>query len=110
VNELAIEQMKEYAEKMGKYRKYLIKHMDDCLLHKLVEVNYKVRSPIINLSHFLKQTLDDVTVQKHGNHLAQLVNFRAVEIDAEICALLDDRSFWRCCIGPLRPWWGACCR
>jgi len=95
VNTLALEQMKEHTEKMGKYRAYIVKHMDDKLLARIIEVSNRARSPIIHISNFVKTLLDDETVAKYGNHLTQLVNFKAEEIRDELMDLLHQHTYWK---------------
>ena len=95
VNTLALEQMKEHTERVGKYRAYVIKWMDDPLLEKIVQVNQRLREPIIHLSTFLKKKLTDDDIDKYGNHLAQVVNFKADDIKQDLVNLLNDRAYWR---------------
>ena len=95
VNTLALEQMMAYAENLSKYRKYIINHLGDPSVPRVIEAMHVSREPIIHLSNLLKEKYSDVDIDKHGNHLCVLVNSKAEEIREDIITNFENRNqFW----------------
>ena len=83
-NVLAIEQTAEYTQRQGKWRIHAGTAIGDPLLEGCIETMFRTREPLIHLSHFLKMNVSAADVEKHGSNLAQMVNFKAAQIDSEL--------------------------
>ena len=83
-NTLAVEQTKEYTQLYGKWRVHALETSRDPLLSALVDVMVKARGPLMHLSNFIKTRIPEAERRSFGNHLAQIVNFKAEEIDLEL--------------------------
>jgi hypothetical protein len=83
-NVLAIEQTAEYTKQQGKWRHHAGTTIADPLLEGCVEAVFRTREPLIHLSNFIKVRLNAADVEKHGSNLAQMVNFKAAQIDSEL--------------------------
>ena len=78
VNDLAIEEAKEYSEKMGKWRRRCLECISDSLWWRCLQVMNATRKPMAHLSNFLQKikTSEQATV----NHMYELCAGKASEI------------------------------
>ena len=81
VDVLAVEQLSEYAARIGKWRRHLLFTINDRLFLWLVRVMNLTRAPLIHLSHFLKQRVEEG--EPGAGKLRQLVCHKAESIKGE---------------------------
>lgn len=97
---LALEQMREYAERMTKWKRYAFKCSVDVLWGNLIDLMHWCRRPIMHFTHFVRGSIPEAEIIKHGNQLAQLVGFKAEMIFAEFSALLWPSTGFLTCSPP----------
>ena len=85
---LALEQMREYAERMSKWKRYAFQCSLDMLWCKLIELMHWCRQPIMHFTHFIRGSIPDSDIAKFGNQLAQLVGYKGEQLFAEFSELL----------------------
>ena len=76
-NELSVEQTKEFTLKMGRWRARTLQACGDRMWGMVITVMNACREPLIHISNFLKQTIDDQEVSQKGSPLCQLVYGKA---------------------------------
>lgn len=89
---LAVEAVKEYQIKMGKWRTHALKTLEDKLFETTICIMHKTRGPVMHLSYFLKSTAAGTAVKAQslspaGSHLAELCSGKADEIFLEFSDL-----------------------
>ena len=80
---LAVEAVREYQLRMGKWRRHALTVLGDPLFEPVISTMHDARSPLTHLSNFLKSRLTQSVVRKQGNHLTQLSCGKAMEMFAE---------------------------
>ena len=73
VDLLAVEQSKHYSETMGKWRKHALVAVSGPLWHRAIAGLNIVKGPLTHFSCFLKKTVGEQALLRHGNTLHQLV-------------------------------------
>lgn len=69
---LAVEAVKEYQLKMGKWRTHALSTLEDSLFEVAIRVMNKCRNSVMHLSYFLKSKISKSDLSMFGNHLTQL--------------------------------------
>ena len=95
VNDLSLEESKEFSAKVGKYRRSTLLCVGDPLWWRLIDVMNAVKQPTVHLSCFLKKSLKRDELEQKGNALTQLVHGKASEIMSEYEKILDSLDLSR---------------
>ena len=95
VNDLSLEESKEFSAKVGKYRRSTLLCVGDPLWWRVIDVMNVVKQPTVHLSCFLKKSLTRDELERTGNALAQLVHGKASEIMTEYENIVDSLDLSR---------------
>lgn len=87
---LAVEAVKEYQIKMGKWRRHAVEVLADSLFEVTIRLMSKAREPLNHLSNFLKQSTASATQTDKlmGGHLGHLACGKALEISTSFNQIL----------------------
>ena len=101
IDDVAFDEMVAYRSKMSKWARDSMEAASDTLFARLISVMHRACSPTIHASDSVKKHQDDGNREdRDGGGLAQLVSFKAAEIEREYCDLLSDDG-WLSCIDGL---------
>lgn len=89
VDQIALEETKEFKLKMGRWRRQTHTVLQDSLFEKLVDVMHQTRRPWMHLSFFLKKKLPK---DSRGGHLFLLVCGKALELLDEFSKMIFNSS------------------
>ena len=89
---LAVEAVKEYQIKMGKWRRHAVEVLADSLFEVTIRLMSKAREPLNHLSNFLKQSTASATQTDKlmRGHLGHLACGKALEISTSFNHILGD--------------------
>lgn len=85
---LAVEAVKEYQLKMGKWRTHALSTLEDSLFEVAIRVMNKCRNSVMHLSYFLKSKISKSDLSMFGNHLTQLATGKAAQIFEDFTTFL----------------------
>ena len=88
---LAVEAVKEYQLKMGKWRRHAVEVLGDSLFEVTIRLMSKTKEPLNHLSNFLKQSQVSAETEKlMGGHLGHLACGKALEISTSFDDILGN--------------------
>lgn len=93
INDIAIEETKAYAEKMGRWRKRSLSTVQDTLFWRVMEVMHTSRKPLTHLHSFLQQRQ-----LNQWNHVAQLATGKALSISEEFLDIWPRLTQFQCMV------------
>ena len=94
-SELAIEDLKSYKLKLGRWRKDVLSTIVDKLFWTIAQINYSAKSPIDRFQAFCQKTIPEKDAITKGYHLRQLTCGRAKQVITDIeTQLADNNKQW----------------
>lgn len=92
VDELNVDEQREYRGKMGRWRRDVMRVTADDFFFAALSVSHEARAPLHHLNAILDSKPSGAGLDQHGTVLAQLICTRGASLAREMDALLDKLS------------------